>query len=417
MTTAGDGTDGPAPLAGLTVIDLGQVLATPFATYLLGLLGAEVIKVEPPGGEWLRQTAGSLGFATQNAGKESIVVDLRAPEGPETVRRLAEQADVFVEGFAPGTADAMGLGWETISARNPTVVYGSLSAFGDCGPYGGRPGFDHVVQAISGIMLATGFEGQPPTKVGAPFLDYGGGLLLSFGLLAGILEQRRTGRAVRVDVSMLDAGLLFNAGALVRAGNLGVDPPRTGNDAFSGAVASGAFETTDGLLMLAANKTRHLDRLLDLLDLSHLAGPTRTGEGLTAEQVTEIRHRVAERLALRSAAEWEVELNGAGIPAGRVRSMTEVVDDGHPAARGLLQPAPPSGDGSTADEPPLLPGAGVRLDGVMPGPRGPVPETGGATSRILRRFGFSDEEIEVLRSDATIVDASVGGDGAGGIQT
>jgi len=413
----GNETGGPAPLAGLTVIDLGQVLATPFATYLLGLLGAEVIKVEPPGGEWLRQTAGSLGFATQNAGKDSIVVDFRAPEGPETVRRMAEQADVFVEGFAPGTAASMGLGWEDISARNPTVVYGSLSAFGDRGPYGGRPGFDHVVQAISGIMLATGFEGQPPTKVGAPFLDYGGGLLLSFGVLAGILEQRRIGRAVRVDVSMLDAGLLFNAGALVRAGNLGVDPPRTGNDAFSGAVASGAFDTTDGLLMLAANKSRHLERLLDLLGLGHLTEMALAGEHLTAERVTDIRRQIAERLAIRSAAEWESELNDAGIPAGRVRSVTEVVDDGHPMARGLLQPAPPEPGGPTADDPPLVPGAGVRLNGVMPGPRGPIPDAGGGTARILRRFGFTDEEIDRLRSDATVVAGNVGGDGVGGSKT
>ncbi len=413
MHPEGDDAARPAPLAGLTVIDLGQVLATPFATYLLGLLGAEIIKVEPPGGEWLRQTAGSLGFATQNAGKDSIVVDLRAPDGAETVRRMAERADVFVEGFAPGTAEAMGLGWEAISTRNPAVVYGSLSAFGDTGPYGGRPGFDHVVQAISGIMLATGFEGQPPTKVGAPFLDYGGGLLLSFGILAGILEQRRTGRAVHVDVSMLDAGLLFNAGALVRAGNLGVDPPRTGNDAFSGAVASGAFETTDGLLMLAANKTRHLERLLDLLDLGHLIDEaTGGGHGLTAERVTEIRRQIAERLVDRSAADWEIELNEAGIPAGRVRSMTEVVDDGHPAARGLLQPAPPNTDDRAAAEPPLVPGAGVRIDGVMPGPRGPVPETGGGTGRILRQFGFSDGEIATLRSDGTVADATVAGDGA-----
>jgi crotonobetainyl-CoA:carnitine CoA-transferase CaiB-like acyl-CoA transferase len=234
---------GPAPLHGVTVIDLGQVLATPFATYLLGLLGAEVVKLEPRGGEWLRRL-GPLAFATQNAGKRAVGIDLRSPGGAEVVLRLVERADVFVEGFAPGTADAMGLGWEPVSGRSPNVVYGSLSAFGDVGPYGGRAGFDHVVQALSGIMPATGFEGQPPTKVGAPFLDYGGGLLLAFGILAGLLERQRTGRAVHIDVAMLDAGLLFNAGALVRAANTGTDPARTGNDAFSGSSAWATWPTT-----------------------------------------------------------------------------------------------------------------------------------------------------------------------------
>lgn len=388
----------PAPLAGLTVIDLGQVLATPFGTYLLGLLGAEVIKIEPPQGEWLRQ-AGPLGFATQNAGKQSLVVDLRSPGGAEVVLRLAERADVFVEGFAPGTAESMGLGWEPVSARNPTIVYGSLSAFGDNGPYGGRPAFDHVVQAMSGIMPATGFEGQPPTKVGAPFLDYGGGLLLAYGVLAGILEQRRTGEAVRLDVSMLDAGLLFNAGALVRGANTGIDPPRTGNQAFSGAVASGAFDTADGLLMVAANKVSHFQKLMAILGLDDLVDDTSLPDrSAPPDRVASAQSRMAEQLASRTAAEWEEILSEARVPAGRVRSMTETIEDGHPAARGLLQPVP-----ADADDPTLLPGAGVRIGGVMPGPRADAPDLGASSIEVLSRFAFSNDEIEGLLADGTVV--------------
>ena len=387
-------TTGPSPLGGLTVVDLGQVLATPFATYLLGLLGAEVIKIEPPTGDWLRRGT-ELGFATQNAGKRSLAVDLRSPEGIEVVLRLVERSDVFVEGFAPGTAEAMGLGWETVSARNPAVVYGSLSAFGDIGPYGGRPGFDHVVQAVSGIMPATGFPGQPPTKVGAPFLDYGGGLLLAYGILAGILEQRRVGRAVRLDVAMLDAGLLFNAGALTRAAELGADPPRTGNDAFSGAIASGAFETSDGLLMLAANKARHFDTLVEALGLPDLVGRA-AGDGppLDPDQVGEIRQRIGEQLLAEPAQWWEDELNRLGVPAGRVRSLTEVVDDGHPSERGILQrPAP---------DQPLVPGAGVRIDGIMPGATGPGPTLDEGADEVLTRFGFSATEVAELRDNGAI---------------
>ena len=395
--------DGPAPLAGLTVIDLGQVLASPFATSLLGMLGADIVKVEPPSGEFLRRLGGPLAFATQNAGKRSITVDLRHPDGADVVLRLAERGDVFVEGFAPGTAAAMGLGWDAVSARNPSIVYGSLSAFGDAGPYAGRPGFDHVVQALSGIMPATGFEGQPPTKVGAPFLDYGGGLLLAYGILAGLLERHRTGRAVRIDVTMLDAGLLFNAGALVRAANVGIDPPRTGNDAFSGAIASGAFETCDGLLMVAANKPRHFRRLMELLGLDDLADdPTLAGPGADPDTVTEARRRMGARLATESAEHWERVLGEAGVPAGRVRSMTETVADGHPAARGLLQ-APPG------DETTLVPGAGVRIDGVMPGPSGPAPALGASTDEVLGRFGFATDEIAELRDGGCLGPADAGG--------
>ena len=322
----------PAPLEGVKIVDMGQVLATPFGTYLMGLLGAEVIKIESASGEFMRRST-RLAFATQNAGKRPIVVNMREPGAAEVVLRLIEQADVFVEGFAPGTADAMGLSWETVSARNPNIVYGSLSAFGDVGPYGGRPGFDHVVQAMSGIMYSTGFADHPPIKVGSPYLDYGGGLLLAFGLLAGVLEQRRTGTGVHVDVTMLDAGLLFNASGLVRTAETKTSPPRTGNDAFSGAVASGAFETTDGLLMVAANKARHLVDLMTLLDLPDFADPGLTEPDADPAMVAAAKAAMAQRFSQKSAAEWEELLNARAIPAGRVRDLAEVMAS--PAARAM----------------------------------------------------------------------------------
>jgi len=312
------------------------------------------------------------------------------------VLRLAEQADVFVEGFAPGTADDMGLGWDVISARSPSIVYGSLSAFGETGPYGGRPGFDHVVQAVSGIMPATGFEGQPPTKVGSPYLDYGGGLLLAFGILAGILEQRRTAKAVHIDVSMLDAGLLLNAGALVRTANTGANPPRTGNEAFSGAVASGAFATTDAMLMVAANKTRHFVELMKILDLDDLADtPELASPNADRVQVADAKRRMGERFATNSAQYWETLLADAKIPAARVRSLNEVTGEGHPAARGTLQPLANTTDGPNNGAT-LLPGAGVQINGVMPGPYGQVPDIGAHTTEVLTRWGFSPGEIADL---------------------
>ncbi|MCP5027691.1 MAG: CoA transferase [Actinomycetia bacterium] len=386
----------PAPLAGLRVLDLGQVLASPFGAYLLALLGADVVKVEPPGGEWLRR-GGSLGFATQNADKRSVVVDLKQDGAADIVLRLVEEADVFLEGFAPGTAEAMGLGWEAVRARNPKIVYTSLSAFGDAGPFAGRPGFDHVVQAASGIMTSTGFPGSPPTKVGSPYLDYGGGLLLGFATLAAVLEQRRTNEAVRADVNMLDAGLLFNAGGLVRSANQGVDLPRTGNAAFSGAVASGAFETTDGLLMVAANKVSHFVRLCDLLGLDDLADRTELAfPGADPAEVEKARGRMADQFLTTSASEWEDRLAGARIPGARVRSVLETIADGHPIERGLLTEV--DIDGATT----LLPTAGIRLNGVMPGPTEPPPTIGQHTDEVLLAAGYSTTELADLRQRGLI---------------
>lgn len=367
-----------APLHGITVVDLGQVLAAPFATYLLHLLGAEVIKVEPLGGDWLRG-GHARSFATQNAGKLGLAVDVRSPDGIEAVLRLAEQADVFVEGFAPGTAAAMGLGWDDVRARNDSIVYGSLSAFGDDGPYAGRPGFDHVVQAVSGTMWCSGFEGDPPIKVGAPYLDYGSGLLLAFGILAGLLERQRTGSATHIDVTMLDLGLLMNAAALVNTTATGRSPQRTGNNAFSGAIASGAFETADGWLMLAANKIRHHRRLEELLGVELVEG-----------DVDGARAALEPIFRTRSADEWEQYLNDEGVPAAKVRTLAEVATEGHPTVRGLLTPV--DVDGELVE----LPGAGIRFDGAMPAPNAPPPRLGEHGRVVLARAGFGVGEIDEL---------------------
>ena len=332
-------------------------------------------------------------FATQNAGKRMVAVDLSEDGGSDVVLRLVEGADVFVEGFAPGTAERMGLGFDQVRARQGRIVYASLSAFGDVGPYAGRPGFDHIVQAVSGIMPATGFPGQPPTKVGSPYLDYGSGLLLAFAVLAGLRERDRTDRAVQVDVAMLDAGLMLNVGALVRAANLNEDPPRTGNDAFSRAVASGAFETSDGLLSIAANKVSHYVRLCDELGLDDLADRVELAmPGADPEAVAEARARFAEVFATATAQEWEQRLTAARVPAARVRSLTEVVEDGHPTARQMIQPVP------TDDGELLLPGLGVRINGSMNGPTEAAAACGADTDAVLAEAGFEAGAVAKLRA-------------------
>lgn len=392
------------PLDGVRVLDLGQVLASPFAGYLLANLGADVIKVEPPGGEWLRRaTGGGLAFDAQNSGKRMLCVDLHHPEGAEVVMRLAAGADVLVEGFAPGTADAMGLSFEAVRRHRPDIVYASLSAFGHDGPYGGRPAFDHVVQAVSGIMESTGFPDQPPTKVGAPYVDYGSGLLLAFAVLAGLRHRDQTTEAVQVDITMLDAALLLNLGALVRTANTGQNPPRTGNQAFSSALASGAFETADGLLSIAANKVSHHVRLCDLLGLDELADRTDlAGPEADPEQVDAARAQIAAALQTATARQWEQRLAEVRVPAAAVRRLSDVIDDGHPGVRRLLQ-AVPDGDGNGAgDGEVILAGSGIRVNGHMAGPAARAGACGADTDGVLTDGGFDRAERARLRAAGVV---------------
>ena len=199
------------PLDGTTVLDLSQGAAGPTCSMYLGDLGAEVIKVEPPGGEWGRGLGPpfvegvAAAFLGMNRNKRSIVVDLKEPGGSEVVLRLAERCDVALESFRPGVADRLGTGYEAMAARNPRLVYTAISAFGQDGPWRDRPGVDGVAQAMGGIMSVTGTADGPPVKVGVPAADMAGGVYASQSILAALLVRERTGQGQRVDVSLLDS--------------------------------------------------------------------------------------------------------------------------------------------------------------------------------------------------------------------
>ena len=194
------------PLDGVRVIDLTQVLAGPYATYQLALLGAEVIKVEPPGrGDWTRDGSAPDGlknqhlgtsFLTQNANKKSVTIDLKTEDGLAALMALIKTADIFVENFRPGTAARLGLSHEDVQRARPGIVYASISAYGQDGPIGHRPAYDHVVQGMCGIMRTTGTPETEPNKVGAPYVDYATGMNAAFAIVSGVLEARRTGESV-----------------------------------------------------------------------------------------------------------------------------------------------------------------------------------------------------------------------------
>lgn len=247
----------PGPLAGLRVLDFSHWLAGPYCTNMLSDLGADVIKVEPPQGDPTRNT-GSLKvgdesalFLIYNHGKRSIALDLRRPEDLEAARRLAERSDVVVENFRPGTADRLGIGYQELARRNPRLVYCSVSAFGEDGPYRDRPGMDPIVQAMGGVMSVTGEPGGPPLLSGVPVADIVGALLAAQGTLAALLERERSGQGQRVTISLID-GVIFSLSTRVAAYWFGGQMPRAYGNAHSEMVPYQAFPTADGWIVAGA---------------------------------------------------------------------------------------------------------------------------------------------------------------------
>ncbi len=371
------------PLTGVRVIDLTQILAGPYATYQLALLGADVIKVEPPGtGDWTRIGSAPEGledqgmgtaFLTQNAGKKSVVLDLKSESDRKALLNLAATADVFVENFRPGTAKRLGVHYEAIKATKPDVVYCSISAYGQDGPIGHRPAYDHIVQGMCGIMRTTGTTETEPNKVGAPYIDYATGLNGAFAIVSALHEVRRTGRGVRLDVAMLDTSLLLMASLMTNHLNTGWIPAATGNQAWSQSPSSGAFETTDGLLMIAANNERQFVDLCraiglpDVLDDPRFAEPAQRRENVAA-----LRDLIAQRIMTGSADHWEQVLDQAAVPAVRVRRLDEVLGEPQIAARGLTEAVEVPG----AAAPLRLPALGFKANGETVGPAAPPPRLG-----------------------------------------
>lgn len=359
------------PLETIRVLDLTQVFAGPYCTYQLALLGAQVIKVEPPGGEMTRYGGAlpelskqglGLSFCTQNAQKSCVELDLKQPDQLAQVLALAAEADVFVQNFRPGVARRLGLGEGVLAQINPRLVYCSISAYGDVGPIGHRPAYDHVVQAMSGIMNTTGTEAMGPVKVGAPYVDYATGLNAAFAVLAGLRQRDITGEFQHVDVSMLDTAMTMMANNLVSVATTGQDLPKLGNEAASRAPSSGCFATQDGsLLMLAANNERQFADLCRVLGHPEwVDDPRWRNPANRAANQNTLRELFEAEFLLESAAHWERLLDQAGIPASRVRKLSETLTEGQPQARGLLRTLPVG----EAETPVSLPGIGFKLNGA-----------------------------------------------------
>ena len=320
------------PFEGIRVIDATHVLAGPFATYQLAVLGADVIKVEHPREPDQSRGTGTdkvlnrinmgTSFLTQASNKRSITLDLKTESDREILKRLVATADAFVENYRPGAFEALGLGYEVLRAINPRLIYASFSAFGQHGPRSRQTAYDHVIQATSGIMAMTGTEEVNPVKLGSPAIDYATGLTGAFALASALFQRERTGRGQRIDMAMLDVAMILMSSHLTGYLRNGVHPKPHGNK--HAHASNSAYATKNGMLMLGASNLRQQRRLWTVLHRPDMI--KRSNEEREQDHDREAAV-LTEILQTRTAEEWEEFLQARHIPAGRVRSMGEALKD------------------------------------------------------------------------------------------
>ena len=395
-----------APLKGIRILDLTNVLAGPFCCHHLAHLGAEVIKVEAAGrGDLARQLGADpelnkanmgVSFLAQNAGKKSVTVNLKNARGREIFLKLVETADVVVENFRPGVMTRLGVGYETLKEVNPTLIYCAISGFGQEGPWVSRPAYDQIIQGTSGVMSITGDGEGAPLRVGYPVADTVGGITAAFAISSALNANPR---GTFIDVSMLESVLATMGWVVSNYLIAGVNPTANGNENPTSA-PSGAFEAKGGLINIAANKDQQWELLTDHLGLAALR---ERPEYATRED------RKRNRLALKAELEvvlktrpprdWAKELNSIGVPSGAVLTVPEVLDMPQVAERGFLgqfENVPGVGrDIQVAT-------TGIKLDGGAPTVDVPPPTLGQHNTEIWSELGLSPEGIEKLAKEGAI---------------
>jgi crotonobetainyl-CoA:carnitine CoA-transferase CaiB-like acyl-CoA transferase len=396
-------------LAGIRVLDISNVLAGPFCSYQLALLGAEVLKIEiPQTGDLARQLGADhslnaklmgASFLAQNGGKKSITINLKSEGGREVLQRLVGTAHVLIENFRPGVMSRLGVGYEHLYRFNPSLVYCAISGFGQDGPLKDAPAYDQIVQGLSGAMSITGDERCAPLRVGYPVADTLGGITAAFAIVSALMRRLMTDEGSFIDVSMLDSALATMGWAISNYLIAGQEPVPMGNENVT-AAPSGTFKTGRGLLNIAANKQEQFEALARVIGRIDL-----TTDPRFADREDRKRNRAALTseieiaLGAKSAAEWESALVDVGIPAGRVVTVPEALANPQIKHRGLLQTFDTV---PGLDRPITVTRAGFKLSGAEPSVSSPPPRLGEHTDEVLRELNYSKAEIESLRNAGAI---------------
>jgi crotonobetainyl-CoA:carnitine CoA-transferase CaiB-like acyl-CoA transferase len=385
------------PLAGIVVMDFSQLAQGPFATQILGDLGAEVIKIEAPSGDWMRgfslqnAYAGgmSISFITYNRNKRSIVLDLKTAVGVDIARRLIDRADVVVENFRPGVMDRLGLGYEALAARNPRLVYCASVGYGQDGPYTGRPGQDLLVQSIAGLASLGGRAQDPPAPAGIGVADLAAGLHIVYGVLAALIARERTGAGQRVDVSMLNSMLALEGQEIASYLYTGSLSPRASSgiaSAYAGAPL-GIYPTADGWLALSMQPLGRLAQLLGVEDFAEIDSSN------VIEERDLIKRRLEEATRTRTTDEWVEHLLAHDVWCAPVNDLDRVVEDPQVLHNEILV---------TLDHPDAGPirvvGSPVRFSATPSSVRDVPPRLGQHRDAILQDFlGMTDDDIAEAR--------------------
>lgn len=399
------GSGAALPLAGVKVVELGQLIAGPFAGKTLADFGAEVIKIEPPGeGDPLRKwrllhQGTSVWWQVQSRNKQSVVLDLRKPEGQEIARRLIRVADVVIENFRPGTMEAWGLGWDALSAVNPRLIMLRLSGYGQTGPYRDRPGFGVIGEAMGGMRYITGEPGRVPVRVGVSIGDSLASLHGVIGVLLALRHREVNGGAGQViDVALYEAVFNMMESLLPEFDAFGVIRERSGS-ALPGIAPTNAYPSKGGeYVLIAGNGDSIFRRLMAAIGRTDLADdPALAGNEGRVRRVQEIDAAIAAWTAERSVDEILAAMETAKVPAGRIYSARDIAEDPHYAARGMIETVV-TRDGLKLNVPGVVP----KLSATPGAIRTTAPHLGEDTDAVLRGLGYAAEQIAALRAEKVV---------------
>lgn len=389
----------PGALEGVRVLDLTRVLAGPYCTMILGDLGAEIIKVEAPGGSddtryWGPPFKGteSAYYLCANRNKRAITLNLKTEQGREVLKKLLLEADVVIENFKSGTMEKWGLGYSRLKELNPRIIHCSITGFGHTGPYQQLPGYDYIIQAMSGLMSITGSEQSGPVKVGVAISDIFTGLYANIGILAALNERNISGEGQSIDISLFDSQISALANV---ASNYLISckiPGLLGNN-HPNIVPYQPFDTNDGKMVVAVGNDGQFRKLCSVLGIEDIGVDERFA---TNSKRLENRHELTEILSLqfklKTSKEWLIHLNESGIPAGPIQNMKEVFEDPQVAARNMVYEVnhPTIGDIKLVGSPLKLSRTPVQV-------RSHPPVAGEHSNEVLLELGYSNEMIEELK--------------------